>query len=55
MSREASQQVLFDRLDFFTKTGERFATNLPQHLHVAPLAMQACGAKAAFDNAPVEH
>ena len=49
VSEEASQCVLFNRFDFATQPGERFAPNLAQDFRVAPLAMQPAGTEAAFE------
>ena len=49
--KEAGQRVLFDRLDFTAKFGERFAANLAQDLRVAPLTMESAGTESAFENA----
>ena len=51
MREEPCQRVLLDRLDFAAQLGQRLAPDLPQNLRVAPLAMEAAGAKTAFENA----
>ncbi len=48
---EARQRVLLHRLDFAAQLGQRFAPDLPQNLRVAPLAVKAARAEAAFKHA----
>ncbi len=50
VKRRASVALL-DGLDFLAELGEGFAADGAQDFGVAPLAMDAAGAEAAFDDA----
>src|SRR6185437_11128913 len=47
---ETRQDPLIDGLDFFAEASERFAANGAQHFGVTPLAMDAAGTEASFDD-----
>ncbi len=51
VGEEAGEGLLLDRFDFFAKPGQGFAADDAEDLCVAPFAMEAAGAEAAFDDA----
>ena len=51
VGEEAGQGLLLDRLDFFAQPGKRFAADDAQNFGIDPLAMQAAGTEASFDDA----
>jgi len=51
VGEKAGEGVLLDGFDFAAEPGKRLAANLAKDFSVAPLAMQAAGAEAAFKDA----
>jgi hypothetical protein len=52
---KAGECSLFDRLYFFSETSETLAADGAEHLGVTPLAVNASGAEAAFDDTAGVH